>query len=314
MIKTRIILFFIFIPKLHRWYKKFHSASRILGTPINEEKLWNLFKKYIRNYLQSKTLDKILHLYHGKSWVEARTIGVRIQLHNVKPVTPSKKFIITLTDLPQSMNVAKRCLESAKRYNEHHGMELWPAVSKFEALDFFKSHQLTWFHTDYNLERKKDPLPEMGCFASHYMLWKHCIELNQAIIILEHDAIIRSPIPPLKFKHIIMLSRFAFGQKKYRIGKITMPSPREIFYPLDRLAAAHCYAITPKGAQILTKVAQHNIIVPADAFINKDKVNILYYHPYLVDFDYKFSTIDSRQKNSPTPQEVWDGYKKTSSS
>ncbi|MDG4951947.1 glycosyltransferase family 25 protein [Actinobacillus equuli] len=32
-------------------------------------------------------------------------------------------------------------------------------------------------------------LSQLGCFASHYLLWEKCIELNQGIVILEDDAI-----------------------------------------------------------------------------------------------------------------------------
>ena len=35
-------------------------------------------------------------------------------------------------------------------------------------------------------------LSQLGCFASHYLLWQKCIELNQGIIVLEDDAIIHS--------------------------------------------------------------------------------------------------------------------------
>ena len=31
---------------------------------------------------------------------------------------------------------------------------------------------------------------EVGCFLSHYLLWKKCIDLNEPILILEDDAII----------------------------------------------------------------------------------------------------------------------------
>ncbi|SUT86577.1 glycosyl transferase family protein [Actinobacillus ureae] len=33
-------------------------------------------------------------------------------------------------------------------------------------------------------------LSQLGCFASHYLLWEKCIELNHGIVVLEDDAII----------------------------------------------------------------------------------------------------------------------------
>lgn len=35
-------------------------------------------------------------------------------------------------------------------------------------------------------------LSQLGCFASHYLLWQKCIELDKGIIILEDDSIIHS--------------------------------------------------------------------------------------------------------------------------
>lgn len=29
---------------------------------------------------------------------------------------------------------------------------------------------------------------ELGCFASHYLLWEKCLELNEPIVVIEDDA------------------------------------------------------------------------------------------------------------------------------
>ena len=234
-----------------------------------------------------------------------------MRLWGKKPVTIRKKFIITLTQLPQSVTAANRCLEHARLYDMDDEMEIWPAVDKFQATDFFKSRQLTWLHTQNNLARNKDPLPEMGCFASHYLLWERCVEINEPIIVLEHDAIPVAPVPPLKFKHVIFLAKPAFAYGSYRFDELDYKVPREIFYPMKLLAAAHCYAITPKGASILIKAAQKYLIVPVDSFVNKKYVDILYYHPYPVNFDHKFSTIDKRSVKCLTPEETWSHYKRS---
>lgn len=31
---------------------------------------------------------------------------------------------------------------------------------------------------------------EMGCYASHYLLWMHSVAINQSIVVLEDDAIL----------------------------------------------------------------------------------------------------------------------------
>ncbi len=308
-VRRFILRFFSRFQKVREWRNKLQNPDRVLGAPLNEEKLWNAFKKKIADALYMP-FSWLPRRYRNNLWIEARTLGVRVRVQTIKPVKPAKKFIITLVNLPQSLKAAERCIESAKQHGEHHGLEIFPAVSKFEAHDFFIRHGFTWFHTDYNFDKGKDPLPEMGCFASHYLLWQRCIDFDEPIIILEHDAEFRSPIPPLRFKHAILLSRPSFTTGNYRYKDIRCPRPREIFYPMKVLAAAHCYAISPSGARILVDAADRELILPADSFINKDRLDILYYHPYLADFSYDFSTIDARYPSSPSPEEVWGNYEK----
>ena len=40
----------------------------------------------------------------------------------------------------------------------------------------------------YRLNTYRDPLPgEIGCYASHVSLWRHCVELGEPIVVLEDD-------------------------------------------------------------------------------------------------------------------------------
>lgn len=40
----------------------------------------------------------------------------------------------------------------------------------------------------FRLNTLRDPLPgEIGCYASHLALWRTCVAMNQAIVILEDD-------------------------------------------------------------------------------------------------------------------------------
>ncbi len=294
---------FLWIPKIRRWYDKLHAPGRLLGAPPTEEKLWNHFKQQLRE-TPGVWLRPLTRRYRNNFWVETRTLGVRTRLQTVTPVRPTKKFVITLTELPQSVQVAERCIESAKRYGEHHGLEIMPAVDKFRAPDFLTQHGLSWHH----ITLSDDIPPEMGCFASHYKLWQRCVELGEPIIVLEHDAIFRSPIPPLRFKHVILLSKPAHNLGAYKLEAVRSPKPREIFYPMNMLAGAHCYAITPRGAEFLVDAARRKLITAADLFINKHHLDILYYHPYLVDFSCDFSTHVTHHPGDPTSEEVWAKY------
>lgn len=296
------------LPKSRNWYDALCSEGRLLGAPPDEEKLLSAMLRQIYEYFVLLPARSLAPLYRKRAWMKVRTFGVRMRLKSVEAVTVKKKFIITLLQLPESVQAANRCIEYARRHEMHHGMELWPAVDKFQALEFFKSHGFTWRHTDYNFELGKDPLPEMGCFASHYLLWERCVELGEAIVVLEHDAIPVAPIPSLRFRHVILLSRPAWRPESHLLDTIRNTPPGEVFYPLELLDAAHGYAITPEGAGRLIDATRTELIVPADSFINKRHVDILYHHPYLVDFDYRFSTIDKRDSGCVSPEETWEHY------
>ena len=297
----------LWVPKVRKWHDKMHSPDKILGAPASDEKLWHQFTRSVGLSLMM-LLGPLTRLFRKNAWIKLRTCGTRIRIKHIRPIRPKKKFIITLTRLPQSVQVAKRCIESARRHDEHHGLEIFPAVNKFEALDFFIRHGLSWHNLEVHMHTSKDPWPQMGCFASHYMLWKRCVELAEPIIILEHDTMFVSPIPSLKFKHVIVLSRPIFPPRM-NVEAIEQPCPREVFYPLHQLDTGHCYAITPEGAGLLLRATERQLLPPVDNFIRKSIVDILHYRPHLVDLDYQFSTIEQRAPDCLAPEETWKSFK-----
>lgn len=64
---------------------------------------------------------------------------------------------------------------------------------QFEFFDAVEMHQHPEFERYYNdfwskvYTGKALSFGEKGCFASHFMLWKKCVELDQAIVVLEDD-------------------------------------------------------------------------------------------------------------------------------
>ncbi|MGL2762423.1 glycosyltransferase family 25 protein, partial [Helicobacter pylori] len=57
----------------------------------------------------------------------------------------------------------------------------------YDAQSMLKSD---WFHSDYCYQ---ELLPrELGCYLSHYFLWKECVKTNQPVVILEDDVALES--------------------------------------------------------------------------------------------------------------------------
>ncbi len=69
--------------------------------------------------------------------------------------------------------------------------EFFEAINGNENPDFylFKKHNA---EKRFKYKGSKTTLGQLGCFASHYLLWEKCVKLNRPIIILEDDIIINS--------------------------------------------------------------------------------------------------------------------------
>ena len=106
-----------------------------------------------------------------------------------------KVFIITISNNNNSVNYANKCLESIKETNSKLDAELFSAVTP----DTMFTVNWTWStrkkqtcnKTGLTLTAYKnaDLNKRIACAQSHYMLWKKCVELNEPICILEHDAL-----------------------------------------------------------------------------------------------------------------------------
>ena len=226
-------------------------------------------------------------------WV--RTTIVRVRLRAVKPVKPAKKYIITLTDVPASVEAARRCIESAKRHGEDDNLEIFPGVDRHKSREFFFEHGLTRAHWQ---ERLNDPLALSGCFASHYKLWLRCIELGQPIMILEHDAEFLAPVPPLRFRyHISLAANDGFMTRIARcvFRLLGNPEGREIYSPFGMAPGNCCYMIKPEGARRLVEAAHRKPIVSTDNLITPDVIELLCYYPFPVRPDKRFSLIGVKE-------------------
>ena len=198
-----------------------------------------------------------------------------------------------------SNSMADACITSGKRFGVD--IEKFPASTYVEAQETSKQFGL------FPAEGYQLSPAELGCFLSHYRLWQVCCELNQPVIILEHDG---------KLVHTITLPReinttesvvmsiakpgFFFRglngsfmlREKYR-HKL---SPGINLHRYDYLAGTQGYLITPAAAHKITRSAQINGYRPADAILRKSNEYALlelFPHPVVGQVDYpgEFSTI-----------------------
>jgi GR25 family glycosyltransferase involved in LPS biosynthesis len=130
----------------------------------------------------------------------------------------------------------------------------------------------------------------MACFLSQYYLWMHCVQINENILIFEHDAVVRGEIPlDIPFKGVL-----TFGHPSY--GNFQTPS----FIGVNKLVSKqhfpgnHCYLIKPAAAEVLIETAKRDP-APADVFLHNNRFDFLEeYYPWPVYAVDTFSTVQNR--------------------
>lgn len=204
-----------------------------------------------------------------------------------------KAFVITLKNNSYSERVADRCINSAAKFGI--SVEKYYGVDKTNAYPMMESFGLTWTWANNNTSNRICPITKLrqfpyvaadlrakiGCAMSHYLLWKKCIELDEPILILEHDAVFINPLPDIQFNgicqindpqgatpkgkywHDVMVQRNkagVFPKTRIRTGKDEMIP--------DGLAGNSAYMIKPWAAQELIQFVDKVGLWHNDCIIN----------------------------------------------
>ncbi|MEJ8624257.1 glycosyltransferase family 25 protein [Helicobacter pylori] len=107
-------------------------------------------------------------------------------------------YIISLKESQRRLDTEKLVLESNEKFKGRCVFQIFDAISPkhedFEKLlqelyDAQSLLQSDWYHSYVGAGLT---LPELGCYLSHYLLWKECVKLNQPIVILEDDVALES--------------------------------------------------------------------------------------------------------------------------
>ena len=188
--------------------------------------------------------------------------------------------VITLMNTPQSVKVAKRCVESGAA----NGVN----VEYFKAITPKNVDQLVYdneIDTRFFREKWSRYINALSAFMSHYSLWFECFHRQEDYLILEHDAVIIDDIPTFLRGDIVNLGKPSYGKfdipKKLGEGRLTSKP----FLP-----GAHGYYITPKGAKDLIVEAKR-MAKPTDLFIRREKFEVTEYYPWPVEARDTFTTI-----------------------
>ena len=225
-----------------------------------------------------------------------------------------KSYAIVIKDNPYSESVGSRCISSAKQ----HGLQ----VEKFDAVvpnnvdDFMQTESLSWTWADMNTKticsktgleqfpyRTKNLKAKIACSLSHYVLWKKCVEINEDLLILEHDAVFVRSLPDISFCGSVQIndpegggyngkyhSRLMKKRKTEGVFPLTRKRPIDSKIP-DGFSGNSAYIVKPWAAQEFINAFKEYGVWPNDATI------CLQLFPWLEEY-YPFVTVVKQSKST----------------
>jgi len=232
-----------------------------------------------------------------------------------------KKFIITLTKSKFSTSLAKERITQAKELGIGD-IEIFPATDKYDVWQRWCDEE--WFLKNPSMGGGHLS-SEIATFFSHYDLWKKCLELNESILILEHDVWFESNPRLEQFNFfggdVINLGVPAWGsldnhkpninfwkglptglrlrsvcKKKHDVWGVSNKEEEICNCDQEWLFGAYSYILTPNGAKKLIDDIPNGIL-PADIFISQNKVEIYDYLPHPIIHKNEISFIQKHKKN-----------------
>lgn len=188
-----------------------------------------------------------------------------------------QSFIIRLEENEHSCQMAEECFLQATKFG------LRPKYFKaIHGKDAEYHYTATGIRPQGKF--KKGRAGVIGCFFSHYYLWKKCVELNEPIIILEHDGYVIRHIDDsilTQFDDVLKLDRLDPYSNTYNVDlekekdiEITVssytndPSKVRKYGLKDYFKGAYSYIIKPDAARKLINFININGHRPADQQIN----------------------------------------------
>lgn len=198
-----------------------------------------------------------------------------------------KTFIIRMKNNDISEDLANDLIKTLEKFSIEYS--LFDAVYGDNIEDEWNKNNLRFFHKQ---NENKKLLGVKGCFLSHYLLWKKCIELNKPILILEHDAQIIRKIPEniLNYDYEVLNLDYASRvESDYELHLKSDKGKDIISWPIapkkkgwlsqankSSIKGIHAYIVKPIGAKKLVDFAKENGTVPADVHVNSMFVDLRY--------------------------------------
>jgi len=203
-----------------------------------------------------------------------------------------RAFAIVIKDHPISESGFSELVRSSKSVGNDAVIDRFDAVVPEQVESQMKAHKLQWNYPSkgsvldpWSELRKtaygeRNPLRRVACSLSHYNLWKKTIELDEPLMILEHDALFVKKVDEASLVGssfgVIGINSpfhatFAFDryhqmiqQNKQEVQPVPMLASKEI---PQGLAGNSAYIIKPFAAKHLIQLCHKYGLWPNDAIM-----------------------------------------------
>jgi len=143
--------------------------------------------------------------------------------------------------------------------------ELSVSFERFEAVDGRVSPHPLFERHDDNLRQKYRGRAlsggELGCFASHFLLWQRCVELDEPIVVMEDDIIINDSFPEAikvaetNIQRLPYLRFSGIHLKRRPYKKIDRLGDFDLVDHIRGPAGTQCYVLSPQAAKTFIQYA-----------------------------------------------------------
>jgi len=216
-----------------------------------------------------------------------------VRLSHSYEIAVEKAYIIRVDGNAVSEKMAADCAASCDKvkqpyafwqaYNGHKN-PIQPPENESDAMNLLRV-------TDHYLTRG-----EVACALSHISLWNHCVQIDQPIVILEHDALMVERYT----QHAIHNSICYLGcveQVEEGWSVFMTPPHASDGQNYHFMCRAHAYAIDPVVAKnLLAYVIQHGICTSLDRLIRTDLFPVHQRGVFAHDASAKETTILGRME------------------
>lgn len=184
-----------------------------------------------------------------------------------------KAFIIYLKEVQSTVDSALEC----KRTCREHGLDGWlmEGFTPSRADAFIKENNLKPYLPGpklYNIKWQKGGV--RGCMISHYHAWKKCIELDEKIVVLEHDSRVISETYTEDFQDVLHLDGYRWEADPYQDQVPFVEDFVHVRKGENQLKGTYGYVIKPHAAKRLLQGAHEDGLTASDMFVREKYVRI----------------------------------------